>query len=410
MVRIQSSSFLMNRVNLMLRSLLSVLVLLVWVNDAPTAELEPDKNSIGEALDSVSNGDLWLDTQGVHINAHGGGVLNHDGKYYWFGEHKTKGRKGNVANVGVRCYSSTDLLNWKNEGVVLPVSGDPNSDITKGCVLERPKVIYNAKTDMFVMWFHLELKGKGYSAARTGVAVADNVTGAYRFLYSLRPHGGLWPENLSPSDAPDIESAVAQPSKEQYEAGWYVRRDVEGGQMARDMTLFVDDDRTAYHVHASEENRTLHISELTEDYQSFTGRYVRVFPGAHNEAPALFKCEGKYYMITSGCTGWSPNAARSAVADSIWGPWRDLGNPCVGKNPTNGLGPDKTFGGQSTHVLPIEGKPGKFVAMFDEWRPHDAIDGRYYWLPIELTTDGFRIQWVDEWRPQESLKVPLPSD
>jgi hypothetical protein len=111
-------------------------------------------------------GELWLDTEGQHINAHGGGILYHGGKYYWFGEHKVAGREGNKAMVGVSCYSSKDLYNWKNEGIALPVAAEGSgSDIEKGSVIERPKVIYNEKTKTFVMWFHLELKGQGYSAA-----------------------------------------------------------------------------------------------------------------------------------------------------------------------------------------------------------------------------------------------------
>ncbi len=29
-------------------------------------------------------GEIWQDNNGVHINAHGGGVLFHEGTYYWF--------------------------------------------------------------------------------------------------------------------------------------------------------------------------------------------------------------------------------------------------------------------------------------------------------------------------------------
>ena len=111
-------------------------------------------------------GEIWNDNNGKHINAHGGGILFHKGVYYWYGEHKIAGKIGNSAQVGVSCYSSKDLYNWKDESIALKVDEtDPASDITKGCVLERPKVIYNAKTKKFVMWFHLELKGKGYYAA-----------------------------------------------------------------------------------------------------------------------------------------------------------------------------------------------------------------------------------------------------
>ena len=100
-----------------------------------------------------------------------------------------------------------------------------------------------------------------------------------------------------------------------------MKRDLEGGQMSRDMTLYVDDDGIAYHIYSSEENLTLQIAELTDDYQGHSGKYVRLFPGGHNEAPAIFKKDGTYWMITSGCTGWAPNAARLFSAPFIWGPW-----------------------------------------------------------------------------------------
>ena len=99
-------------------------------------------------------GELWMDDTDTHVNAHGGGILVANGRYYWFGEHKSDTTSS--AMVGVRCYSSSDLYNWKNEGVALSVVDDKNSDITSGCVLERPKVAYNKKTNKYVLWFHLE--------------------------------------------------------------------------------------------------------------------------------------------------------------------------------------------------------------------------------------------------------------
>ena len=33
-------------------------------------------------------GEVWPDTDGQAINAHGGGVLHHQGVYYWYGELK----------------------------------------------------------------------------------------------------------------------------------------------------------------------------------------------------------------------------------------------------------------------------------------------------------------------------------
>ncbi len=346
----------------------------------------------------------WPDNTGTHINAHGGGVLFHDGVYYWFGEHKIEGEKGNLAQVGVHCYSSKNLYDWKDEGIALKVSDDPKSEIKAGCILERPKVLFNAKTKKFVMWFHLEPSGGSYGAARSGVAVADAVTGPYQFVKSVRPNAGVWPINVreDQKDPKTIEAAEQAGKFENIEDEKTKKfnilgRDFQNGQQARDMTLFLDDDGKAYHIYSSECNSTLHISQLSDDYLSESGKFVRVFEHRWMEAPAICKRGGKYYLIASDCTGWAPNAARSAVADSLFGPWKELGNPCVGLNPLSSLGPEKTFGGQSTFILPVQGKPDAFIAMFDVWRPKDAITGGYVWLPMQFTDDGVKIEWKDRW-------------
>ena len=345
-------------------------------------------------------GELWPDNNGVHINCHGGGILVHNNTFYWFGEHKVEGGAGNYAQVGVHVYSSKDLYNWKDEGIALRVSDDPKSDIIKGCILERPKVIYCRKTGKFVMWFHLELKDQGYGAARSGVAVADQPTGPYRFIESFRPNAGAWPINVPDELKKPLSAEEAANVRKLHLSGGPVpnfpvnlifRRDYTGGQMARDMTLFVDDDGTAFHIYASEDNGTLQISQLTDDYLRPAGKYARVFPDGFNEAPAIFKHAGKYYLITSGCTGWDPNTARLAVADSIWGPWKALGNPCVGKDA------DSTFHGQSTYVLPVPGKSGAFIFMADCWRPNNAIDGRHLWLPIRFKDGKPLVEWMNKW-------------
>lgn len=252
--------------------------------------------------------------------------------------------------------------------------------------MERPKVIYNEKTKKFVLWFHLELKGKGYEAARAGVAVSDSPEGPYRFVSSGRVCPGTFPQNMSEEeramqwDVSRFKEWWTPEWRDAVEKGMFVKRDLEGGQMSRDMTLYVDDDGKAYHIYSSEENLTLQIAELTDDYQRHTGKYIRLFPGGHNEAPALFKKDGTYWMITSGCTGWDPNAARLFSAPSIWGPWKQHPNPCRGE------GADKTFGGQGTFVLPLA--DGNFLFMADIWRPQSLMYSGYLWIPIRFDGSG----------------------
>ena len=377
---------------------------------------------------SIRSGELWYDDGGRHINAHGGGVMKYGDTYYWFGEHKDD--RTSDAMVGVMCYASKDLANWRNCGVALsvtePAPGQAggrrmrgrgamtDSDIERGCILERPKVIYNPVTKKFCMWFHLELKGQGYDAARYGVAVADRPEGPYKFLYSQRADAGTWPVEFDAAAITIADTLDAAHYKDWTPAwrkavdqGLFVKRDFGTGQMSRDMTLFVDDDGKAYHIFSSEENLTLHIAELTADYLHHTGRYTRVAPAGHNEAPAIFKHDGTYWMITSGCTGWAPNEARMFSASSIWGPWTQHPNPCreiVGHAskrtnsqcsevlPTRAA--DKTFGGQSTFILPVD---GQYIFMADIWRPDHPRDARYIWLPIEFENGKPIIQWQDEW-------------
>lgn len=341
-------------------------------------------------------GEEWADKNGIHINAHGGGILHHEGIYYWFGEHKIEGEEGNRAQIGVHCYSSKDLYNWTDEGIALNVMPEGSgSDIEKGSIIERPKVIYNEKTGKYVMWFHLELKSENYFSALSGVATSDKLEGPYTYLKSVRPNAGHWPLNYPDS----LKIAPIEAERMVFDGGSLpepthflnlVKRDLEKGQMARDMTLFKDDDGKAYHIYSSEENSTLHIALLDEDYTSHTGEYARIFPDRFMEAPAMFKKDGKYYLVMSGCTGWAPNAARSAVSESIFGEWEELGNPCIGE------GAEITFESQSTFVLQVAGTD-KYIYMGDRWRPANPIEGTYVWLPIDFSDKGFTIEWKDRW-------------
>ena len=385
----------------------------IHITKAEAKRLENYWNAQQKKPKTIRSGELWLDDSGRHINAHGGGIMKHGDTYYWFGEHKS--RRTSDALVGVMCYASEDLVNWRNCGVALSVTNERGHDLERGCILERPKVIYNPVTKKFCMWFHLELKGRGYDAARYGVAVANRPEGPYKFLYSQRANAGTWPVEFGEQELAMIDTLEAAHYQEwtpewmeAVKKGIIAKRDFGTGQMSRDMTLYVDDDGKAYHIFSSEENLTLHIAELTADYLHHSGRYTRVAPAGHNEAPAIFKHEGTYWMITSGCTGWDPNEARMFSAPSIWGPWTQHPNPCRGPKA------DITFGGQSTFILPrsvlstttnnANASTLKDIFMADIWRPRRPDDARYIWLPIEFEDGKPVIRWRDEWELWNSGK------
>jgi len=321
-----------------------------------------------EAVASFRPGQVWLDTAGQPVQAHGGGILLHDNVYYWYGEDRTPDGSGVVA-----CYSSTNLLDWTREGAALSRRDLPHVGGRRAFV-ERPKVIYNPATAKFVMWSHLEA-GR-YTYARAGIATCDSPTGKFTFLKGIRPITN------------DFNYAEDDPNEQKQYGGTY-----------RDMNLFVDDDGRAYAFYSSEGNWTMYIVRLNGEFTgpeepTIEGKtWARILVRQMREAPAPFKYKGKYYLVTSGCTGWKPNAAAYAVADDILGPWKSFDNPCVGPKA------ETTFDSQSTFVLPVPDKPGKFIFMADRWKPENLSDSRYVWLPLTVgPSDKVTIEWRAEWK------------
>ncbi|NQX16159.1 glycoside hydrolase family 43 protein [Rathayibacter sp. VKM Ac-2857] len=388
----------------------------------------------------------WYDTDGRHIQAHGGQIVtteeNGQEVQYWYGEDRTKGY---WSSPGVAVYRSTDGHNWENKGVALRSVATPDDlkspyfdalydtvddagqpraeriaeldyhlDTTQAspntAIFERPKVLFNEKTGKWVMWWHSDGRitpgGSTYARSMAGVATSDSPTGPFTMQ-------GVYRLYNRPNYQACTTSAVP-------------------GQ-ARDMTVFQDEDGTAYISYSSEENYSLYIAKLDADYTnverttttdtldagqySADGTYPYVFAdgkagapvrGAdfqivkecgHLEAPAIFANGGKYYTIASGATGWAPNPQTYYTADSILGSWiRGVEKGDVNENVaynaiTEGgdgllsVGDTRktTFGSQSTNVLTLA--PGKYVYMGDRWADGES-NSNYVWLPMTVGENG----------------------
>ncbi len=296
------------------------------------------------------NGKIWLDVEGNPIQAHGGCIINHKGKWYWYGENKGQDNcpgRNRVDVIGISCYSSNNLADWKYEGLALEADHEnKESLIHTSMVVERPKVLCNEETGKFVMWMHCDYPNYVYGGV--GVAVADKPEGPFTLVRNMQPN----------------------------------RQD------SRDMTLFKDRDGVAYLVHSKDWNKTMNIARLTKDYTDVTGFYVSIMQDQEREAPALCFYEGMYYMVTSGCTGWAPNSALYAECPQLLGKWKLIDNPCQGENYR------RTFEGQSTYIFEVN---GQFYLMLDHWIPHDLKNSGYSILPISFENRIMTINWQDEW-------------
>jgi hypothetical protein len=312
-------------------------------------------------------GQPWADTQGTHLNAHGFCILDFGGRHYWYGAHKIAGKTESEKNeAGVRCYVSDDLLNWQNAGLVLDVfAPGAHPELANASILDRPKVIYHAATKKFILYFKLyppkSQGGKsGVDFAYVGVATATEPTGP--FHYQGRFLGG----------------------NSRFGTG--------------DFTIFADTDGSIYHLGVRKPDKVHVAGRMSDDGLRPAGDYVELAGVTlKTEAPALFRRGNKIYFLGSDSSGWAPNAARMFVADRVTGPYQNLGNPVRGLNPHNNLGPEKTFGGQSTFVYPVAGRRDAWIAMFDINVPQNPITSGYIWLPIEFEGDRPVIRWRDQW-------------
>jgi hypothetical protein len=453
-----------------------------------------------------ANTDVWFDTNGVPIQAHGGQVIwvdhvawngnkptytanpgDGDGAWLWVGEDKTYGGR---PIGGIHTYVSKDLYNWVDMGIALyphrvfpmektadgqgvklsdsqlealkaramgtagtgtnelgqPVSQfgieyardflqvyvDKNAhpDYSRDndgsfnyatasydeaslklafdrtyayyTIMERPKMLYNDQTKQYVIVYHVDGPTDArilefYDTLKNSPAT---VTAASR--YSRAQMG------FAVSDSPFGPFKLVNAQKMNYIDGYY---DSNKG-MARDMTVFKDDDGKAYAIYSSEENKYTYISLLNDEYtapvkhgteglgETFT---ARVFTDTSREAPAVFKYNGYYYFITSGTTGWDPNPSIAYRANHIFGntadggktftPYTNLGNPFPHDSSNT------SYRTQSTAIIPYDAENGLFIYMGDRWIQRALETSGYVWIPLQITAGGIKIegQTVSDW-------------
>ena len=292
---------------------------------------------------TIANGGFWNDTSGKRIEAHGGGFIQVGDTWYWVGEDKSM-NSGNF--FGVNVYASKDLVTWQFRNAI--ITRQTSTDLAAADrIIERPKIIYNDSTKQYVMWLHWD--GQSYATAQAGVFTSATVDGNYKQVSHFQPNSN----------------------------------------MARDDSLFKDDDGKAYFMAAANNNQDMIIYQLADDYLSVKSQVVTVFAGKQREAPAMFKQGGRYYLITSAATGWDPNQAQYASATSIAGPWSSLSN----------LGDGTTFDTQSAFVIPFVGSQATtYIFAGDRWQDPDLVSSKYIWIPIQISGTSLTLNDYAQWQ------------
>ena len=352
-------------------------------------------------MNKIKPGKFLYDDDNKRIQAHGGSILYKDGKYYWYGENKEGvfGRSVNdntkpaIWHNGVRVYSSIDLYNWHDEGVVM-ISDDPANPFYPRNIMDRPHILYNEKTKKFVMWAKCVTRsvkvGADFESAKYYISVSDKITGPFEFSHVID--------------------------------------DVRAG----DFDLFTIDSKGYY---IGTENHTVYARELTDDYMHFTNIYSthieKTRPPFVREAPCYFMYKSRKFILTSGTSGYFPNPTLTHEIKDLHGEWVELGETCKGDY-------EKTsFRAQFSSVFKHPFKKDLYIALGDRWlndlpykmdlSGEEMFDGyfsdegpsfeenlleiysdentseaTYVWLPIKFDSEGNPfIEWLSEWRIED---------
>ncbi len=290
------------------------------------------------------------DTSGKQLDAHGGLLAHWGSLYYLYGETYGCGfgwQQAGTPFCGFRVYTSPDLVNWTDHGLLFDATTATwqkrCNGSTYGCF--RPKVVYNASTQKYVLWIN------GYDNV-SGYHVFDGDNPAGPFTEVAEPHLGV--------------NASAPP----------------GGLNDGDADLFVDDDGTCYLVYTDWVKRgDVVVEQLDAAYHSGTGKTARLGQSA-TEAPSLFRRNNLYYVTYSdpNCGYCGGTGTSYKVASAPLGPW--MPGPKISGN---------SCGGQPNHVSILAGRTGPvYIFQSDLWlngNPTETLANQF-WAPLSFDANG----------------------
>lgn len=329
------------------------------IDEIKTAQEIYLKNRPSEWI-TIKNGNLWMTDDGkggtTSVQAHAPGFVRVGDIWYMCGEDRS-----GWWNPDVNLYSSVDLVHWKFEKKIIQ-NGVTTPELGHGRMIERPKLMYNAKTDKYVVWCHYE--AGNYGASEAACFECDKVNGDYKVVWTGRPLG--------------VKS--------------------------RDCNVFQDNDGTAYFVSTTNENRDLGLFRLSDDYHEAVEHTV-LFGGNGLEAPAIVRVGDNYFMFNSACSGWDPNRCKMSHTTNLTSGWTGLAN----------IGNDIAYDTQAAAILTIKGtKQTTYLYVGDRWQDPGLPETKTIIFPITFNgtncsmnyRERFDINFVTgEWRetPTEGI-------
>jgi Glycosyl hydrolases family 43 len=253
------------------KSSLSLLVALIsaWLSAPMAVAAAPagesaritnfDPHVIGDTRGPYGAPAVVVDTDGNAVDAHDGRLRYFAGRYYWYGTAYRCGyalwdldgdvpvAPGRHTFCGMAAYSSSDLMTWRDEGLLFDASTPYwQAACDTGCF--SPLVLFNPRRKRYVLWVN-----------------ALNGQVNYRVLTSASPTGPFADVKVPSIDMPQ-----------------------DGG----DYDILVDRDGTGWL--AETVRGSIVIQKLSSDYTDGVGASVPAVPAATPPAPDLW-CVGQTF-------------------------------------------------------------------------------------------------------------------
>jgi hypothetical protein len=300
-----------------------------------------------------------VDTDGNAVDAHDGRLRYFAGRYYWYGTAYRCGyalwdldgtfpvAPGRHTFCGIAAYSSSDLMTWRDEGLLFDGS-TPYWQAACGTGCFSPLVLFDPQRKRCVLWVN---------------AVNGQVN--YRVLTSRSPTGPF--------------SDVKVPSIDLPQAGG-------------DYDILVDRDGTGWLAETDTAGWSIVIQKLSSDYTDGVGASVPAVPPTFpvppdlwcvgqtfcglREAPSLFRRGDFYYPVVSDpACPYCQGGTSYYMAKRPVGPWKGPGSLSVptpmgatGVQQGELISPD-SCGGQPRSVSKVQTAAGSvYVYWSDLWR------------------------------------------
>jgi hypothetical protein len=297
---------------------------------------------------TIHNDFFQCDLDGNKVLTRSGCLSKFGETYYWYG--------CDAAMTNQTCYSSDDLLHWKNHGNMLTASRGTN----------RMDVIYNDSTKKYVMVMKWETPGSEW--CNRGIATSESPTGPFTKLFDSTVYGAN----------------------------------------TGDMSVFQDDDGKAYYCWEVWNNGATSqaFALMTWDYTGLEKK-IQSWNASDREANCIMKRRGMYYYLTSKMVGIDPSETQYWTAPKIEGPWTTRLVPIIAPGDAN----RKSWDTQVDFVFAFKGTEDT-VQMYcgDRWvKPHPERNGDYVWLPITFTPkDSVVVDYYMDWEVDPDRGVWRP--